>query len=503
MEPIAGPDAAVRAPGRRWQANAADPSELRALNGYPLTTKHVEIGRVSGGDEGPVDRGEHGGEFAALLDRRDIHMEFQPLVDLRSGEVVALEALARGPHTTAFVSPIELFAAARSCGRVAELDWVCRAAAFDAFLQAELPPSLSLFINTEPEGFAANCPPDLAHLVAKAESLLRVFVEVNGHALGMDPAGVLAAVDRAREMSWGVAVDDVGGSRVPVAMLPIVQADVVKLDLGLLKQATPEDYAATITSVLGHVEATGASLLVEQIESEADARWARALGAVYGQGLHLGAPSALRGSYPAPRIPVPLVQAASTDFHISSPHAVFEDRPQRRMESEVVDRLATVIANSPRSSNSWPVFLTCVGRDLRDIQGVMEASLGLPRPALLSVAFGVGMPDEPVPGVRGVRVGLDDPLANEKFLIVLSDQAAVALFAQRASDGLFDVVITQNQELVHGIAHHLIRRVPGPGSGNVALPARTQATDDHEEEHISAGNSPTSRRRRGTWWWQR
>ena len=470
-----------------------------------MTVGNDEFAGASRVDEATVNTGGGIDRFAALLDQRDIHVEFQPLVDLRSGEIVALEALARGPRFTEFASPTQLFAAARQCGRVAELDWVCRAAAFDAFLQADLPPSLSLFINTEPEGFApAGCPPDLAHLVAKAESVLRVFVEVNGQALGMDPAGVLAAVDRAREMSWGVAIDDIGGSRVPAAMLPIVQADIVKLDLALLKEATPKDYAATITSVLGHVETTGATLLVEQIESEADARWARALGAVYGQGLHLGAPSPLCGVYPPPRMPVPLVKVASTDFHIGSPFALFADRPQRRMENELVDRLAAVIANSPQSSNSWPVFLTGVGRDRQVIEGVLEESFGLPRPALLSVAFGVGMPGEPIPGVRGVRVGVHDPLADEKFLIVLSDQATVALLARRAGDGMFDVVVTQNQEFVHGIAHHLIRRVPGLGSGNVALTPRSCPPDENEaDDHIPTRRLSRSRRWRSNRWWQR
>lgn len=48
-----------------------------------------------------------------------------------------------------------------------------------------------------------------------------------------------------------------------------------------------------INSVLRHVEKTGAALLVDGIESEADARWARAMGAVYGQGVHLGPPRSL------------------------------------------------------------------------------------------------------------------------------------------------------------------------------------------------------------------
>lgn len=93
---------------------------------------------------------------------------------------------------------------------------------------------MSLFVNIEPETLAEGCPPDLRHFVTRAESVLRVFVEVNDRALAADPAGVLAAVDRARQMGWGIAIDDVGASRASVAVLPIVQADLVKLDLRLL-----------------------------------------------------------------------------------------------------------------------------------------------------------------------------------------------------------------------------------------------------------------------------
>lgn len=432
--------------------------------------------------------------FADLLDRRDIRVEFQPLVDLRSGEVVALEALARGPESTKFASPAELFAEARRSGRVAELDWVCRAAAFEAFLDAKLPPALSLFVNTEPEGIAADCPADLANLVAKAESVLRVFVEVNDAALGSDPAGVLAAVDRARDMGWGLAIDDVGRNRVPVAMLPIVQADLVKLDLGLLGAASPEDYAATITSVLRHVETTGASLLVERIENEADARWARALGAVYGQGLHFGAPGPLAEDYRPPPVPVPLVKVVPHDLSIGSPFALFAGRRHRRMEKQLVDQLAQLIAHSPRSSEAWPIFLAGTGRDGDLSAGVSTNRDGSPRKALLFAAFGAGMPDQAGPGVRGVRVRQEDPLADERFLVVLSDQAPVALLARCAPDGMFDVVVTQDQELVHTVAHHLIRRVPGPGASNLALPAPTRPP--RGGEHSEPGR-PASPKRRG------
>jgi EAL domain-containing protein (putative c-di-GMP-specific phosphodiesterase class I) len=211
-------------------------------------------------------------EFNNLLDTRNVYVVFQPLVDLVSGEVVALEALARGPESSALASPLALFAAAREVGRVGELDWVCRTAAFRTFQEAHLPPAISLFINTEPESLAEPCPADLLHFVTRAESALRVFVEVNDRALAADPAGVLAAVDRARDFGWGIAIDDVGVSRAPVAMLPIIRPDVVKLDLRLLNRSDAIDAAAIITSVLRHVETSGAVLLVEGIETKEDAR---------------------------------------------------------------------------------------------------------------------------------------------------------------------------------------------------------------------------------------
>lgn len=160
--------------------------------------------------------------LARVLSDRAVHMVFQPIVDLASGQVVGLEALARGPADSTMESPGALFGAARAEGRTAELDWVCRAAAFRALMEADVPPSMSLFVNVEPESLSAECPADLAPVVRRAESLLRVFVEVNDRALAADPAGLLAAADRAREMGWGIAVDDVGSSRAPIAMLPVL-----------------------------------------------------------------------------------------------------------------------------------------------------------------------------------------------------------------------------------------------------------------------------------------
>ena len=94
---------------------------------------------------------------------------FQPLIDLDSGDAVGFEALARGPAGSTLESPGALFEAAYGSGRVAELDWVCRAAAFEAAARAGLEPALRLFVNCEPASLGVPCPDDLWPVVDVAE----------------------------------------------------------------------------------------------------------------------------------------------------------------------------------------------------------------------------------------------------------------------------------------------------------------------------------------------
>ncbi|MHB1489401.1 MAG: sensor domain-containing phosphodiesterase [Cellulomonas sp.] len=444
---------------------------------------------ISAADQ--VDKGSAGGssqhevgdvrELDGVLARRDIGVVFQPVVDLQSREVVGLEALARGPRGTALADPAALFAAARRAGRVAELDWVCRAAAFEAFVGAGLPPSLSLFLNVEPEAFAVACPPDLLAVVTRAESMLRVFVEVNDRALATDPAGLLAVVDRARASGWGVALDDVGSSRDSMAVMPVIGADVIKLDLRLLRQRSPQDASAITMSVLAHTELTGASLLVEGIESEDDAEWARAVGATYGQGYHVGVPGPLADRYPVPRSTVPLTRGESGEPPAGSPFAMVADLPARAVDLAHADELAQLVYRTALVPGASPVILACSGRDDRPQaeRGVGYPELGTE--PLLAVLFGEGLPVDPIPdapGLRGVRVPRGDPLVDERFLVVLCEKGPFALLGwsdPSTAGGQVEVVLTQDPDVVHRIARHLIRRLPPPGADNEALPPATPA----------------------------
>ena len=65
-------------------------------------------------------------------------MWLQPIVEMESRRVVAVEALARGPMGDLHL-PGSLFRAADEEGLTTELEWACRRAAYEAAHEADLP----------------------------------------------------------------------------------------------------------------------------------------------------------------------------------------------------------------------------------------------------------------------------------------------------------------------------------------------------------------------------
>lgn len=92
-----------------------------------------------------------------VIDRGLVCSVYQPIVELESGAVVGYEALARGPHGSVLESPGQLFSAAIEAGRLADLDWPAAAPRSNGALQACLPPSVSLFVNSEPAALGTDC----------------------------------------------------------------------------------------------------------------------------------------------------------------------------------------------------------------------------------------------------------------------------------------------------------------------------------------------------------
>ncbi len=267
-------------------------------------------------------------DLEAVIER-GIRAVYQPIVDLDSGDVVAYEALARGPVDSPLGSPGALFGAASSQGRLAALDRACCVAALRGAGQAGLRSPASLFVNIEPEVIDAELDGASRASLFDLRSRLNIFFEVTERALTLRPAQLLETVERMRTGGFGIALDDVGADRRSLALLPLLRPDVVKFDVSLIHDHPSRQSGEVMNGVCAYAEQTGATVLAEGIENEQHLLAARSLGATLAQGWYFGRPGPLPSAPRAHRSAITLGLASRV--LPSSPVALVHARRERRV----------------------------------------------------------------------------------------------------------------------------------------------------------------------------
>jgi diguanylate cyclase (GGDEF)-like protein/PAS domain S-box-containing protein len=403
-------------------------------------------------------------------------------VELDTGRVVAYEALARGPEGP-LQRPDMLFAAARTEGRLAELDEACRAAAFTGAVKHGLLTPLTVFVNVEPEVLDSAPLDDLLAIAEGAPGELRVVLEITERALAARPAELLRTVERVRSLGWGVAVDDVGADSMSLAFLPLLAPDVIKLDLRLVQERPGPAIAEIMNAVNAHAERTGALVLAEGIETAEHLTTARALGATLGQGWFFGrpghgaAPGLVAGELVLPGGP----PGGPSDL---SPFACLPATvPLRRSPKSLLIELSKQLEREAMRLGD-----TCVVASTFQEARHFTPSTGLRYRDLVDrtafvCALGEDLPVEPVPGLRGATLGVDDPVRGEWDVVVLSPHFSAALLARDLGDGgpdldrTFEYALTYDRSTVIRAASALLSRVaprqaprPGPRATGAVVP---------------------------------
>ncbi|MEZ5264339.1 MAG: EAL domain-containing protein [Acidimicrobiales bacterium] len=349
---------------------------------------------------------------------------YQPIVDLDGGdEVVAFEALTRLPDGSPYRNPDQLFAAARRQDRLVPLDLACIRSALTG--AAALPAGQHLFVNIEPSTLDGQ----LGQLHGWRRGAHELTLEITERALGRAPAALIRAVHEAREHGVRIALDDVGAHPESLAYLPLLQPDVVKLDMALIRHREDRDAGAHHGGRAGlrrtlrrHHPRRGRGDR-RPPRTGADAGCHARSGLAVGQGR---AP-ATDGRGPA---------AAATGAHRRRP-ARGEPVPARgggRCQ-RAAGAAAHAAADLPPDRGAGPgdAGRHPAGR-LPGRRTVHAGHLGALRTpgarCSLIAAFGVDFAPEPVPGVRGTRIDAGDPLADEWTVVALGPQYAGALTAR-------------------------------------------------------------------------
>ena len=234
-------------------------------------------------------------ELQQALAEDALEVVYQPVVDMTTGAVVALEALARWDHPQrGLISPEVFVPVAERCGLAAEvgqavLDLACRRV-------AALPPGpagpVSLSVNLSAreltqEGFVEDVLATLARAGLGPSSLI---VEVTEQAI-LDAGDDGATLERLRGHGVQVAIDDFGTGSSSLSYLRNLPLDLLKVDRSFVAGLGAPDSDRTVTSAIVALATTlGLGVVAEGVETGEQVGQLVALGCTLGQGHHLSPP---------------------------------------------------------------------------------------------------------------------------------------------------------------------------------------------------------------------
>ncbi|MGY1740077.1 MULTISPECIES: putative bifunctional diguanylate cyclase/phosphodiesterase [unclassified Blastococcus] len=281
----AGAEAAVPAAELLRRADTAAHAAKRAGEGQ------VHVFRQEPGGRG-ADRYELAAELPAALAAGDLHLEYQPVVELGSGSVVGVEALARWVHPEhGLVPPGDFVGVAELTGLAPRLDrWSLRRALDDmARLRAAgaVPAGAHVAVNLSATTLADTALFDeLPGWTARAGLPAdHVVLEITETAIMQNAELAARLLHRLRDQGFQIAMDDFGTGYSSLAHLRDLPITALKLDRSFVTDIVEDrDARAIVAWIVDLAEALGVAAVAEGVETAEQAALLRELGCPTAQG---------------------------------------------------------------------------------------------------------------------------------------------------------------------------------------------------------------------------
>jgi diguanylate cyclase (GGDEF)-like protein len=237
-------------------------------------------------------------ELELAIERREFSVQYQPIIDLRTGGAVAVEALVRWDHPKlGSVSPGDFIPFAEESGLIVPIgELVMEDACRQASILGERSPA------GEPLGMHVNVSTiELLdeHFLGRLDSLVlgyglqpgQITIEITEHVLVFDELLALATLEAARERGYRVAIDDFGTGYSSLAYLRNLPIDTIKIPKAFIDGvggSTKDDmFARAVVDFGSKLDLT---VVAEGVERAEQAAILRSLGCEHAQGFYFARP---------------------------------------------------------------------------------------------------------------------------------------------------------------------------------------------------------------------
>jgi diguanylate cyclase (GGDEF)-like protein len=250
-----------------------------------------------------------------VIDSDALLLHYLPEVDMRTGEILAVEALIRWQHPTrGLLLPDSFIGIAESINLAGELGrWVMRTACaeFSRWRSHGLGRNVMLRLNVSPvqlvaDGFVRTVADTIDEFGIDAGS---VCLEITERVVVSDIENTQRTLASLKEAGVQIAIDDFGTGYAVLSHLKCLPVDMLKIDAGFVRElGTNAGDLAIVRAIIGLAEAFDLQLVAEGVETKAAALTLMRHGCHRAQGFLVSHPVAadtMASLLSARRLPMP------------------------------------------------------------------------------------------------------------------------------------------------------------------------------------------------------
>lgn len=219
-------------------------------------------------DEKAREKRQIENELRQAIENNELEVFYQPIVNSRTGEVSACEALLRWRRADgSYTSPAVFIPIAEETGQIVEIgNWVLNRACRDA---ATWPNNIRVAVNFSAVQFHHGKVVDIVKTALRASGLAanRLEVEVTETTVIQDADAAKITFEELAELGVRLALDDFGSGYSSLSYLNRFPFHKIKIDRSFVRELDDPKSAAVISAVRHLSEILGLSLVVEGVET--------------------------------------------------------------------------------------------------------------------------------------------------------------------------------------------------------------------------------------------
>lgn len=223
-----------------------------------------------------------------------LQLYYQPLVDIRRGKIIGMEALLRWPHPVhGFISPMHFIPIAEECGLILPIgEWVIQEACIQTKAWHKMGyDHLKVAVNVSEKQMRE---PSLINTIKRILTVTEFnpkFLEVEITETAILDESVVPMIKEFKNMGLSLAVDDFGTGYSGLSYLKRFEVDKLKIDQSFIRDIPSNSNSMTIVSaIIAMAKELDVKILAEGVETIEQLKFLQSKGCDYVQGYYFSKP---------------------------------------------------------------------------------------------------------------------------------------------------------------------------------------------------------------------